>query len=83
VTLNPVATVAYKVSLTWAAPVASPVAVTGYRVYRGGVLLAAVTTLAYVDLTPVDGATYAYTVTSVSVTGAESTPSNVFSAVIP
>ena len=82
-TLNPVATVAYKVSLTWAAPVSSPVAVTGYHVYRGGVLLAAVTTLAYVDLTPVDGVTYTYTVTSVDAAGVESVASNVYSAVIP
>jgi hypothetical protein len=81
----------YSVSLSWDAPSDSTEAIEGYNVYRSPssgasyqLLNSAVDTKpAYVDSTVQDGASYDYIVESVSSSGAESAPSNVFSVNIP
>ena len=83
--------VSYAVSLAWAAPVSSPDAVVGYRVYRSisGApsyqLLnsAANPGTAFIDTTVQNGQSYVYYVTSVDVAGVESVPSNAFDVTIP
>jgi hypothetical protein len=82
--------VSHKVSLSWSAPVNSPVPVTGYNIYRA---TGASTTFqplssddiqtSYVDLTVVASTTYTYYVTSVDSAGAESVPSNQVTVTIP
>ncbi len=82
-------TVQHKVSLSWAAPVNSPVQVADYNIYRaaGGSnsyqLLNSSTSTSFVDLTVNANTTYAYYVTSVGTTGTESSPSNAVTASVP
>lgn len=82
---------AYKVAVSWNAPVASVDPVVGYNVYRrpaGGnfVLLnkasGPITATSYIDLSVVNGSTYIYYVTSVDQSGVESIPSPQVTAVI-
>jgi len=81
----------YTVNLTWDAPSGSPVAVTGYNVYRS---LNGTSTYqllnsssdaqtAYTDNTVQTGQTYQYIVESVDDTGAESSPSTPIVVTIP
>ena len=59
-----------RASLAWSAPADNGAAVTGYHVYRDGVLLAAVGPEgAYEDATVVNGATYGYAVSALNVMG--------------
>jgi hypothetical protein len=82
---------AYRVELNWAAPANSGVAVTGYNVYRAPsgstsyqLLNTAVNTpTTYTDTTVQSGSTYTYQVMSVDAAGAQSAPSNVYTATIP
>jgi citrate lyase synthetase len=80
----------HKVSLSWSAPVNSPVPVTGYDIYRAtsgstsfALLSSADTQTSYVDLSVVTGTTYTYYVTSVNSTGTQSAPSNQVTVTIP
>jgi hypothetical protein len=82
--------VAHKVSLSWSAPVNSPVPVTDYNIYRaiGGstsfaLLSSADTQTSYVDQSVVASTNYTYYVTSVDSAGAESVPSNQVTVTIP
>jgi hypothetical protein len=58
-----------QVSLTWTASTAADV--TGYRVYRGGTLIASPTRNAYLDLAVSNGTAYGYAVSAVDNGGAE------------
>jgi len=60
-----------QVSLTWTAPTDN-VAVTGYRVYRGGVLVASPATPYHLDTAVTNGTAYSYTVSAVDGSGNES-----------
>jgi chitodextrinase len=60
--------------LAWS-PAADDVAVTGYRVYRGGALLAAVAGTSAADETVAPATRYCYAVTAVDGAGNESAPS--------
>jgi hypothetical protein len=82
--------VAHKVSLSWSAPISSPVTVTGYNVYRatGGstsfaLLSSADAQTSYADLSVVASTTYTYYVTSIDSGGAESVSSNQVTVTIP
>ena len=85
------ASTAYRVELNWAAPANSGAAVTGYNIYRApsgsasyqllNTAVNAPTT--YTDTTVQSGTTYTYQVMSVDAAGAQSAPSNVYSATIP
>jgi hypothetical protein len=82
---------AYRVELNWAAPTTSSAAVTGYHIYRAPsgstsyhLLNTAMNTpTTYTDTTVQSGTTYTYEVMSVDAAGAQSAPSNVYSATIP
>ncbi len=84
-------TVTYAVDLTWNAPASSPVAVTGYHIYRSTGTSASFQLLntsvnvptTYADTTVQSGQTYVYAVTSVDASGAESSDSNLFTVTIP
>ncbi len=84
-------TVQHQVSLTWAAPASSPVAVTGYNVYRAAagstayqrVNASADTQTSYVDQNVTAGSSYNYYVKSLDSAGVESTASNSVSVTIP
>ncbi|QNI33471.1 choice-of-anchor D domain-containing protein [Alloacidobacterium dinghuense] len=81
----------HQVNLSWSAPTNSPVAVSGYNIYRATgssssyqLLNSAINTqTAYVDSAVASGTTYRYYVTSVGSSGMESAPSNSFSVAIP
>jgi Abnormal spindle-like microcephaly-assoc'd, ASPM-SPD-2-Hydin len=81
--------VQHKVNLSWSAPVNSPMQVADYNIYRaaGGSnsyqLLNSSTSTSFLDLTVNANTTYAYYVTSVATTGAESSPSNSVTASVP
>jgi hypothetical protein len=85
------AAVQHQVTLSWVAPTNSPVAVTGYNVYReasGGSSFqllnpSEVSQTSYVDQNIVAGSSYSYYVTSVDSAGAESTDSNQVSVTVP
>jgi len=62
------------VSLSWDASTDN-IAVTGYRIYRGGVLLGTTTALSYTDNTVSIGNYYTYTVTAFDADANESEPS--------
>jgi fibronectin type 3 domain-containing protein len=82
---------AYRVELNWAAPANSSAAVTGYHIYRAPsgstsyqLLNTAVNTpTTYTDTAVQSGTTYTYQVMSVDAAGAQSAPSNVYTAAIP
>ena len=82
-------TVQHKVSLSWSAPVNSPIQVADYNVYRaaGGSnsyqLLNSSTSTSYVDPTVNGNTAYAYYVTSVGTTGTESSPSTAVTVSVP
>jgi hypothetical protein len=58
------------VALTWTAPYDGGLAITNYRVYRGGTLLTTLGVVqAYNDTTAVNGTTYSYTVSAVNALG--------------
>jgi Cep192 domain 4/Abnormal spindle-like microcephaly-assoc'd, ASPM-SPD-2-Hydin len=81
----------HQVDLNWSAPTGSSDPIAGYKVYRApsgsssyqllNSSIDAQTT--YTDSTPQSGTTYQYYVTSVDSSGAESTPSNTATVVIP
>jgi hypothetical protein len=81
----------HSVGLTWLAPVSSADPVVGYNVYRSPsgagafqLLNAGVDlTTGYIDSSVQNGLAYDYVVTSVDSAGAESVPSNLFTATIP
>lgn len=80
----------YQVALNWNAPTNSGVAVTGYNVYRAAsgdayqLLNSSVNKpTTYTDTTVQGGASYTYEVMSVDAAGAQSNPSNVYTAAIP
>ena len=81
--------VQHRVSLSWAAPANSPVAVTGYKIYRvlgSGTayqLLASSSSTTYVDLAVQTKTAYSYYVTSVDSGGTESSPSNQVTVTVP
>jgi fibronectin type 3 domain-containing protein len=60
-----------QVALTWTAPVGA----TGYRVYRGGVLVASVVSASYTDTGLTNGTSYSWTVTAVKQNSVESAAS--------
>ena len=82
-------TVQHQVSLTWSAPVNSPVPVTDYNVYRATgtsssyQLLDSTGSTSYVDLTVQANTVYTYYVTSVDSAGAQSSPSHHISVTVP
>jgi hypothetical protein len=80
----------YEVDLSWIAPAGSKDPVAGYHIYRatsggGYSLLNSSVNLpaTFSDTTVKSGATYNYEVKSVDAAGAESAPSNIFTAAIP
>jgi Abnormal spindle-like microcephaly-assoc'd, ASPM-SPD-2-Hydin len=79
----------HNVSLSWSAPVNSPVQVADYNIYRavGGStsyqLLNSSSSTSFVDATVNANTTYAYYVTSVGTTGTESSPSSSVTASVP
>jgi len=79
----------HQVSLSWTAPVTSPVPVAGYNIYRATgssssfQLLNSSGNPAYVDLQVLSGTAYSYYVTSTGSTGTESVPSNYVTVTIP
>jgi len=83
--------VQHQVTLNWAAPVGSPVPVTGYNVYRapGGsssfqiLNSSSISQTTYIDLTVQTKSVYVYYVKSVDAAGAESTPSNEVTVTVP
>jgi hypothetical protein len=83
--------VQHQVDLSWAAPAQSPVAVTGYNIYRqsGGnssfqlLQPSHIAQAIYTDSTVISGASYTYYVTSVDSSGDESAPSNQASVTVP
>lgn len=85
-----VAATTYEVELSWGAPGSSTDPVAGYHIYRAS-SSGAYTLLnssvnqptTYTDTTVQAGATYNYEVRSVDAAGAESAPSNVYTAAIP
>jgi Abnormal spindle-like microcephaly-assoc'd, ASPM-SPD-2-Hydin len=90
VSLSGTGTAAHSANLTWSAPVNSPVAISGYRVYRadsnGSFTLlntSIVTQTSYPDHSVQSGTTYHYYVTSVDAADVESSPSNQIILTIP
>ena len=83
-------TTTYAVDLSWDAPSSSPDPVASYDIYRapsGGSVYQLVnssvnTTTAFVDSTVQNGLSYDYYVESVSTSGMESVPSNIFSVTV-
>jgi fibronectin type 3 domain-containing protein len=83
--------ISYAVDLSWSAPSSSTDPAVGYNVYRalGGTssyqrLNSAVNgSTSYADSSVTAGTTYTYYVTSVDAAGAESSPSNFWTAAIP
>jgi hypothetical protein len=80
----------YEVQLSWTAPASSADPVVSYNIYRSTgagtyrkLNTAVNTPTSYTDTTVQSGVTYNYEVTSVDGSGVESTPSNVYTAVIP
>lgn len=81
----------HKVQLNWNAPAGGSSSIVGYRVYRaivnasGYALLTASldTQTSFTDSSVVSGSTYDYIVTSVDVSGLESSPSNATEVTIP
>lgn len=80
----------YGVDLSWDAPTSSSDPVAGYHIYRAtgsgsfALLSSSVNVpTTFTDTTVQDGATYNYEVKSVDALGAESAPSNVYTAAIP
>jgi fibronectin type 3 domain-containing protein len=80
----------YSVELSWTAPTGGSDAAVSYNVYRstsGGsyqrLNTSTNTPTTYSDATVQSGVTYDYQVTSVDASGAESAPSNVYTAAIP
>jgi hypothetical protein len=81
----------YWVALNWSAPTSSPVAITGYNVYRATAgsttytLLnpSAIAGTSYSDATVQPGVGYSYYLKSVAASGAQSTPSTSVSVTIP
>jgi hypothetical protein len=81
----------HEVSLSWEAPSNPSVPVTGFNVYRatGGsssfqrINSSTLSQTSYMDSTPQGGLSYQYYVTSLDAAGAESVPSNDFTATIP
>ncbi len=79
-----------QVSLTWTASTDN-VAVTGYRVYRGGVLIASPATAYYTDTGLTNGTSYSYTVAAVDASanasglsaGASATPADTQAPSVP
>lgn len=61
-----------QVSLSWSAST-DAVGVTGYKVYRGGTLIASPTATSYVDTGVTNGTTYSYAVSARDAAGNEST----------
>jgi len=84
-----VASASYQVELSWDAPASSSDPVTGYHIYRAtgtgsyGLVNSINATTAWTDSTVQAGITYNYEVKSVDASGVESSPSNVYTAVIP
>jgi len=84
-------TTGYQVNLTWSAPSSSADPVAGYHVYRAAngsstyklMNSTLTTTTTYSDSTVASGTSYVYYVVSVDSAGAESAPSNSWSASIP
>jgi chitodextrinase len=66
---------AAQVPLSWAAPT-DDIGVTGYRVYRNGLLLGPAATTSYTDLTVSASTSYTYTVTALDGAGNESVQSS-------
>ena len=81
--------VQHHVNLSWAAPVSSPVQVTGYNIYRASgssssfQLLNSSSSTSYLDLQVVSGTAYSYYVTSTDSAGTESVASNQITVTIP
>jgi hypothetical protein len=81
--------VQHHASLSWTAPVNSPVQVTDYNIYRATgssssyQLVNSSSTTSYVDSSVTANTAYTYYITSVSSTGTESTPSNKVTVTIP
>jgi hypothetical protein len=83
--------VTHSVDLSWDAPGSSPVAITGYHIYRMAAGSAAFTLLnstvdtatSYVDSTVSAGTTYSYEIKSVDAAGVESSASNQYTVAIP
>jgi hypothetical protein len=81
----------HEVDLDWDAPSSSAVKIAGYRIYRSSGSSSSYQLLngsvdvqtAYVDSTVQSGASYGYVVTTVSSSGAESSPSNSTRVTIP
>ena len=82
-------TVQHQVSLSWSAPVNSPVPVSEYNIYRATgsstsyQLLTSTSNTTYVDSAVQANTAYAYYVTSVASSGTESTPSNAVAVSVP
>jgi len=90
VALSGTGTTPQSVSLTWSPPTSTPVAITGYNIYRsisGGAYTMVNSSLdtqtTFVDTTVAAGEVYDYEVDSVDAEGVESAPSNVFSVTVP
>ncbi len=71
-----------QIALSWTASTDN-VGVTGYDIYRGGVLLTSVTSLSYTDTAVTAGSTYTYTVQAYDAAGNLSSTSNSVSATVP
>lgn len=72
----------YQVNLTWTSPAAGTDPAVSYVVFRGGVQIGTSKTTTYSDTTVTAGS-YVYTVTSVDASGAQSAPSNSYTATVP
>ena len=66
--LSATAITSYQTNLTWTAATDN-VGVTGYRVSRGGTLLATTTTAAYIDQTVVPSTAYSYSIVAIDAAG--------------
>jgi fibronectin type 3 domain-containing protein len=90
VSLSGTGTAAHSVNLAWGAPVNSPAAISGYRVYRADgsgsftpLNTSIVTQTSYLDHSVQSCTTYHYYVTSVDAADVESSPSNQIILSIP